>query len=580
MLEIEVNNKVVRETEPIEEKWTIMIYMAGDNNLSADMAQALEDIKETASQNHGSVNIFVYYDSIVQDAPTFYFDFTEKDKIHFQLATQVESPFLTYFQRRKRSLNGKPKNENSAAMFSIMNFVNWCVNDTKTTDGNKHKGKRTDKYALIFSGHSSSFQNLSLMIDSTSNYYLTIPKLSFALNQITKTKNHFRGVELLNQKLDILGFDSCTMGLLELGYQFKNYSNILIASEGNIPNAGWSYGTILTRMISETQKGIQINYENEIAKLFIEDFINKQNEYIIGGANVDISAWDLTKVKDVVNKLDNWAKYLNAGLSNNSLSKDLINAIIFSHWKCQSYMSEQHIDLKDFCEILAQEVSKFDSNDSSKIIDACSKLNTEIDNCVLLCGFSGGQYQYSNGIGLYFPWNTHTFAFAESNYHRLLINQRKRKSKSDNFNLTEWHSFLFRFLTQLTLRKPRPTTRQTIGNAQLPGSPGVVINPSPFFPSEPDEITVLNDENLSSFSITSEVKDNPRIPGSRDNPRIPGSRDNPNIPGSRDNPRIPGSRGFEILLGFFKNIITPWNISGFTKSPPTETKQRRETNNL
>ena len=104
--------------------WTVMIYMAGDNNLSADMAYALDDIRQAAKQTNESVNIFVYYDSVVQDVPTYYFDFTNKDKVFSQIATQVKHPFQTSVQNRKSAENAEKVNDsyeqNSPDIF-IMN---------------------------------------------------------------------------------------------------------------------------------------------------------------------------------------------------------------------------------------------------------------------------------------------------------------------------------------------------------------------------------------------------------------------------------------------------------------------------
>ena len=45
-------------------------------------------------------------------------------------------------------------------------------------------------------------------------------------------------IPLLGKKLDVLGFDSCVMGMLEVGYQFNNVAKTLIASEGSVPSAG------------------------------------------------------------------------------------------------------------------------------------------------------------------------------------------------------------------------------------------------------------------------------------------------------------------------------------------------------
>ncbi len=45
-----------------QKEWTIMIYMAGDNNLAVDMAYAMEQIKGVADAGADSPNLFVYYD--------------------------------------------------------------------------------------------------------------------------------------------------------------------------------------------------------------------------------------------------------------------------------------------------------------------------------------------------------------------------------------------------------------------------------------------------------------------------------------------------------------------------------------
>ena len=60
-----------------EREWTIMIYMAGDNNLAVDMAYAMEQIKGVAAEGADSPNLFVYYDGNSPAIPTLYCDFSE-----------------------------------------------------------------------------------------------------------------------------------------------------------------------------------------------------------------------------------------------------------------------------------------------------------------------------------------------------------------------------------------------------------------------------------------------------------------------------------------------------------------------
>ena len=58
--------------------WTIMIYLAGDNNLSENMAETLYNIKnniqQVARDAISNINILVYYDSSVQNIPPRYYD--------------------------------------------------------------------------------------------------------------------------------------------------------------------------------------------------------------------------------------------------------------------------------------------------------------------------------------------------------------------------------------------------------------------------------------------------------------------------------------------------------------------------
>ena len=58
-------------------EWTIMVYLAGDNNLSVDMAHAMEQIKEIAGEEANGVNLFVYYDGHSTSIPTLYCDFSD-----------------------------------------------------------------------------------------------------------------------------------------------------------------------------------------------------------------------------------------------------------------------------------------------------------------------------------------------------------------------------------------------------------------------------------------------------------------------------------------------------------------------
>ncbi|MDQ3087518.1 MAG: hypothetical protein M3Q78_02870 [Acidobacteriota bacterium] len=47
------------ENATTDKGWTIMVYMAGDNNLSVEMVYALEQLK-VVTQNNPNIDLYVY----------------------------------------------------------------------------------------------------------------------------------------------------------------------------------------------------------------------------------------------------------------------------------------------------------------------------------------------------------------------------------------------------------------------------------------------------------------------------------------------------------------------------------------
>ena len=138
-----------------------MIYMAGDNNLSADMAYSLAELSRIQNDD---LNLLVYYDGATPNAPTLYCDFTETDEPIFIPSDLITNKKYTSTDRRNSNTQS---DENSATTNSLLNFINWCVNDTNydiavsgKTFTKEHFGRRAKKYCLILSGHSSAFQNI------------------------------------------------------------------------------------------------------------------------------------------------------------------------------------------------------------------------------------------------------------------------------------------------------------------------------------------------------------------------------------------------------------------------------------
>ena len=104
--------------------WTIMVYMAGDNNLSEDMVTGLAEIKKCVDTIPDEIAVLAYYDSNVLDFPSIYIDFTEKFHIE---------PL--------RDGKGNIVEEGEVSKASLEQFVKWCV---------QKRERYATNYALIY----------------------------------------------------------------------------------------------------------------------------------------------------------------------------------------------------------------------------------------------------------------------------------------------------------------------------------------------------------------------------------------------------------------------------------------------
>ena len=294
-----------------KKEWSIMVYMAGDNNLAVDMSYALEQIKQVAGDDAESPNLFVYYDGNSPSIPTIYCDFSDPDNPIYQPSYQITNKLYPTTELRR--------NEDAADFYSIINFVDWCVNTVEVKNGEEISyGRRANRYALIISGHSAGFLDKSLFKDESAEKSMSMSYLYELLCRLTNDnetlivnaeqtnrefeKNGDPAIDadeyrqettvLLGQRLSILGFDSCAMGMLEVAFQFSPFTETLIASEGILPEAGWKYSRILGCLAKNTALETK-----KIAERFVVEYIESQDAYKVGGVSVDMSAWDFTPGK-------------------------------------------------------------------------------------------------------------------------------------------------------------------------------------------------------------------------------------------------------------------------------------------
>ena len=590
-------------------EWTIMIYMAGDNNLAVDMAYAMEQIKGVAAQGADSPNLFVYYDGNSPAIPTLYCDFSDPGEPRYVRSYKVPDKLIAPLSKKE--------NENAADPRSIINFVDWCVNRVEVqNNGEISYGRRADKYALIFSGHSLGFQDIGLFKDETSGKAMKMMEFYKVLARLTGNKKELEEMmddeggswgenekaatkKLLGQKLDLLGFDSCVMGMLEVGYQFNDLTKTMIASEGSVPSAGWTYAKILGCLAREQNRNIDTR---KVAELFVEEFIQSQDAYTVGGVSVDMAAWDMSRFDELAGAFNDLAEVLIECFADEKsrVYRQMDRVILQVHWKCQSYMYDQNVDLGDFCELLDRECGRVkkelgegdDLEILGRVQSACQAVLQELRQAVIQSGFSGGGYQYSNGLSIFFPWSREGYEVSKKNYESLwFAKEAKQRRKS-------WTAFLKKYLYEVTLRESEPP------NVEVPVGERYRYRSGVTFVDERIDAFFTAAASAASTKIAGQEgskiagQEGSKIAG-QEGSKIAGQegskiagQEGSKIAGQegskiagQEGSKIAGQEGSKIAgqegsklggggssaffnsLRLFKNVESKWNVSGFTKKP-------------
>ncbi len=197
-------------------KWTVMVYMAGDNNL--DLA-ALRDISEMARVGSSKeVSILVQLDRGI-DFLTRRFYITEGGGYQKDVVESFEE-----------TNSGDPKILEDFILWTVERYpanhyllILWNHGGgwwEEESEKSKVKSKRLRRSGALFKrylpftlDHSPFANSRSIAFDDTSRDFLDNKELKGVLSRISGK---------FGKKIDILGMDACLMQMIEVAYELKD----------------------------------------------------------------------------------------------------------------------------------------------------------------------------------------------------------------------------------------------------------------------------------------------------------------------------------------------------------------------
>ncbi len=466
--------------EPNE--WTLMFFLAGDNQLAPLMVSELKAIKAAGFQRNTSV--LVHFDPNELGAPTRVFDVNRERKSR---ATDDEigdgtDSFVPNMKddcvaldsmdggdasRALRAGLEKPDKLNVAD--SLRNFLGYCVE--------KH---RADHYMLFLIGHGMIVGNDAFLPDEN-------PVAALTLKEMENILRGFAGqVKGDGGAFELLGLHSCSMSSVEVAYQLKGTANYMLASQGLSYMGSWPYRQLLKKTlktIRRAKKGDErvltpngkLDVPDLMQKLFFHVLFNA-TDFDMAGYSADLSLCSLhdEHVKTLTEPLRNLVGLLLEGLGNKP-EKDwseeerrehgrIRELVLLAHLKSQSYWQENYTDLFDFCKCLADACDT--ANARQKLIkEACGVVTGTIvkplagisDKPLAFSQHFGSKYQYSHGLSIFFPWTRPVEVVKEEGENRTKGIMERYGEYAFTETLGEgrsWLDFLNRYLDR-TQRKSR-----------------------------------------------------------------------------------------------------------------------------
>ena len=201
--------------------WTVMVFMNGDNELES---AALEDMNELeAAGSTDAVNLVVQIDRSTS------YDRTdgnwtgsrryraEKDNSMSEISSPVLDDLGT---------------TDSGSVDTVVEFAAWAAENYPA-----------ERYALVLWDHGWSWslapEDGLHLTKGISADYGSGNDISVAEGELEELLDGV--VDILGQRLSVMGFDACTMAGWEIAYATMPYAEVLVGSQDYESDDGWSY---------------------------------------------------------------------------------------------------------------------------------------------------------------------------------------------------------------------------------------------------------------------------------------------------------------------------------------------------
>ena len=415
-----------------DSEWLVMVYLAGDNNLSAFSLGFLQELERV--QHNKEVRVVAAFDSTAPWPKGARYVEINRGQVHPHPCGKVDWPLhndLTYPGHAVVSpdlcekIKQPPLPTEPIAKEALARFLDWVTHCYTA----KH-------YMLILFGHGVLVAGNTFLADDNPPSYIRLSEFTRILRE-----------KFGRQRLDILACDNCVMNGIETAVELYNHVDYMIGSQSLMLANGWP----VVKVIEEVGKGhankadarkIAENVLRVCARNVLDfALMERSSEQAI----IDVSQFGkhdplVTAVRGLSAKLQCGLRF-KKGPHGPELYYPVVRDVVrLARLEAQAYWNETFVDLYDFAALLIERCNQFIDTINGmansltpflpryltnydmtvkdvvrpwplirilqdithwckKIID-CFRCDNIVPHAYYVCP----QLQYSHGISIYFPW--------------------------------------------------------------------------------------------------------------------------------------------------------------------------------
>jgi hypothetical protein len=351
--------------KPEKRRWALLIYIAGDNNLSD---AGLEDIQEMCDEGASEdIHVGVEMDTYGEHTGSIRYEITRPD--------WSGHAYRTVIQRLPEKDTGDPE--------TLRSFLSWGI-----------KRYPADYRLAVVWNHGSGFRSLrrDIAYDDFGSS-LDIPEIETALKRA--------GINAKN-KIQIIGFDACLMNMLEIVHHFRDQAEMVVGSQQTEPGDGWPYD----RVIKKAKKAAT---PSDLARGIVREYIDSYHH--AGIENVTQSAVKTADTQYVIDAVHKLGKLLNKNI------RQIRETIRSIRIKAQTFQMADYIDLIHFSKLLI----KIKTEDQVKA--AANSIISAVKSCIIANASYGSAVKDAHGLSIWFPAASSLYFDYRAKYLELKCNR-------------------------------------------------------------------------------------------------------------------------------------------------------------